>query len=403
MRDAAGYGIIGTVSGAAQRPDYPHHSCTEGGLCPMDTISWIITCLAVLVIVVLLVIAMRTNRKTRDAEDEETFQRMRKEWANALAVAQESVIHDLETEDVPEAKDPAEPARLTDGTDGKTADEEEEEEEDTWDDDEEPDDDAEFWDDESEDGGTKAGGTDEAVRGRSDRFDDNDNGEPDDFIDDENEEDDEDEDDEEDDDADGEETGAETAGALPDMIDGLWLLRTFENVQAVSDNQDGIPVGTMVSVLPIGKNVFIRQGKKIVGRIKKKSVSQEITAWCREERPVCAMVTDLDEDEELVTLSVGLYDNLHEAAMREKIPPVKLGGSKRADIQEALNDTPVGTVCSLALEMRQDKHPRWLVISHAGVIGTLELGDATEDQRAVLMAVEPRKKGDGNKGLVALL
>ena len=359
----------------------------------MDTMAWIVTGAASLLIMILLVIAGRTGKAKRDRKDEEAFRRFREERAAALAEAQRAVEAEREqagetpAADQPEEAGPEEIRALTDGSDRLPPDEEEEEEPDEAEEtgDEEPESEEEESEEEESDSEEELDSDEEEL--------------------DADEEDDEDTEEAPEEEEEEEPDAEPAADDLPGTVDGRSLWRVLEDVPAIPaiGVQQDITVGGEAVLLPIGRNLFVQQGRKIIGRVKKKATAQELIGWQREKRPVCARVTGLDAEEECLVLRIGLYDDPREAALREELPTLKLGGAKREEIQDALNDTPLGAVCTLTLEERADKEPRWLVHSKSGVIGTLEAGEAEAGRRAVLMAIEPRKKGDGNKGYVALI
>ncbi|MBQ6173632.1 MAG: hypothetical protein IJK28_03325 [Clostridia bacterium] len=366
----------------------------------MDTMAWIVTGAASLLIMILLVIAGRTGKAKRDRKDEEAFRRFREERAAALAEAQRAVEAEREqagetpAADQPEEAGPEEIRALTDGSDRLPPDEEEEEEPDEAEEtmDEEPESEEEESDEEEEEPDEEEPDSEEELDSDEEELD-------------ADEEDDEDTEETSEEEEEEEPDAEPAADDLPGTVDGRCLWRVLEDVPAIPaiGVQQDITLGGEAALLPIGRNLFVQQGRKIIGRVKKKATAQELIGWQREKRPVCARVTGLDAEEECLVLRIGLYDDPREAALREELPTLKLGGAKREEIQDALNDTPLGAVCTLTLEERADKEPRWLVHSKSGVIGTLEAGEAEAGRRAVLMAIEPRKKGDGNKGYVALI
>lgn len=176
----------------------------------------------------------------------------------------------------------------------------------------------------------------------------------------------------------------------PSEEQGQPLVRLMDGVKlSVGRNnpQDAEP-GKSVSFISIGRNLFVRQGRRIIGSVERRVDAEAIAGWIHQGRPVLAVLSD----REPVSVSAALYGSLLDVAMEMGLEAVKLHGTKSDEAQAVLSAAAPGIPCTAVRQSRKDKVDRWLVSCEAGFIGCLNLDEYQEGRAIVLARIEPGKK-----------
>ena len=172
------------------------------------------------------------------------------------------------------------------------------------------------------------------------------------------------------------------------------LIRNLRDVAIRTANVEptATQTGEPVSFIAIGKNLFVRQDKRIIGSIRKHSEAAAIAAWIHSGNPVKATLT-ADEDG-APTLDAEFYGDPLETAARESLEPVKLRGTKAEEVQAILRELKPGTPCTATFTEREGKDPVWTVSCEAGCIGRLDEDEYEEGRGLAVAEISPSKKDE---------
>ena len=172
------------------------------------------------------------------------------------------------------------------------------------------------------------------------------------------------------------------------------LIRTLRNVAVRPANIEptAARTGEPVSFIAIGKNLFVRQEKRIIGSVRKRSEAEAIMSWVHSGNPVEADLTTGNDGE--LTLTANLYGDPLETAEREGLEPVKLHGTKSEEVQALLRELKPGTPCTATYTAREGKSPVWAVTCEAGCIGRLDEDEYEEGRGLAVAEVKPSKKDE---------
>ena len=172
------------------------------------------------------------------------------------------------------------------------------------------------------------------------------------------------------------------------------LIRVIPDIGVRSANMDPSAVhsGEPVSFIAIGKNLFVRQDKRIIGSVRRREDAEMLMNWIRTgsraEATLCAGENDA------LTLNAALYGDPMQTAVREGLEPVKLRGTKSEQVQGILRGLRPGTLCTAERAPVDSEKPGWLVSCDDGCIGLLD-EDAYEEGRCLVLAeVRPAKKDE---------
>ncbi|MBR5345146.1 MAG: hypothetical protein IK127_04910 [Clostridia bacterium] len=172
------------------------------------------------------------------------------------------------------------------------------------------------------------------------------------------------------------------------------LIRTLRDVAIRTANVEptATQTGEPVSFIAIGKNLFVRQDKRIIGSVRKHSEAAEIAAWIHSGNPVKATLNAGEDG--APTLDAEFYGDPLETAARESLEPVKLRGTKAEEVQAILRELKPGTPCTATFTEREGKDPVWTVSCEAGCIGRLDEDEYEEGRGLAVAEISPSKKDE---------
>ena len=181
------------------------------------------------------------------------------------------------------------------------------------------------------------------------------------------------------------------------------LIRVIPDIGVRSANMDPSAVrsGEPVSFIAIGKNLFVRQDKRIIGSVRRREDAEMLMNWIRTGSRAEATLCSGEND--ALTLNAALYGDPMQTAVREGLEPVKLRGTKSEQVQEILRGLRPGTLCTAERAPVDSEKPGWLVSCDDGCIGLLDEDAYAEGRCLVLAEVRPAKKDGHLKPYVYIL
>ena len=181
------------------------------------------------------------------------------------------------------------------------------------------------------------------------------------------------------------------------------LIRVIPDIGVRSANMDPSAVrsGEPVSFIAIGKNLFVRQDKRIIGSVRRREDAEMLMNWIRTGSRAEATLCSGEND--ALTLNAALYGDPMQTAVREGLEPVKLRGTKSEQVQEILRGLRPGTLCTAERAPVDSEKPGWLVSCDDGCIGLLDEDAYAEGRCLVLAEVRPAKKDGRLKPYVYIL
>ena len=159
--------------------------------------------------------------------------------------------------------------------------------------------------------------------------------------------------------------------------------------------------GEPVSFIAIGKNLFVRQDKRIIGSVRRREDAEMLMNWIRTGSRAEATLCSGEND--ALTLNAALYGDPMQTAVREGLEPVKLRGTKSEQVQEILRGLRPGTLCTAERAPVDSEKPGWIVSCDDGCIGLLDEDAYAEGRCLVLAEVRPAKKDGRLKPYVYIL
>ncbi len=181
------------------------------------------------------------------------------------------------------------------------------------------------------------------------------------------------------------------------------LIRVIPDIGVRSANMDPSAVrsGEPVSFIAIGKNLFVRQDKRIIGSVRRREDAEMLMNWIRTGSRAEATLCSGEND--ALTLNAALYGDPMQTAVREGLEPVKLRGTKSEQVQEILRGLRPGTLCTAERAPVDSEKPGWIVSCDDGCIGLLDEDAYAEGRCLVLAEVRPAKKDGRLKPYVYIL